>query len=96
MSVADLGNGAQYLSVKEVSDRLRVSRGCIYELVEKGQLEHVRIGIGRGTIRIRAESVADYLARRRSGPETLRPKGGRKKLPFEHLDSERLVNAWRE
>lgn len=54
-------------TIAEVAERLRVSASTVYNLVENGQLECHRIGIGRGTIRISEEQVREYLERSRAG-----------------------------
>lgn len=56
------GNGNQsLLTVREVSERLRVSVNCVYALVGRGKLACYRVGAGRGAIRIRGEDVEAYL-----------------------------------
>ncbi|MHC4402137.1 MAG: helix-turn-helix domain-containing protein [Planctomycetota bacterium] len=52
------------LTVGEVAKRLNVSVGCVYALVAKNEISHVRIGVGRGTIRLRQEDLDDYLEAR--------------------------------
>ena len=78
------------LSVKEASQRLAVSRGCIYELIASGKLAHARIGCGRGTIRIPEEAVEEYLeaAIQASSPRVAKKRRGR--ALFSHLDADRL------
>jgi excisionase family DNA binding protein len=49
------------LTVKEVADRLRVSRTCVYQLVERGKLACHRIGIGRGAIRISLDDLTAFV-----------------------------------
>lgn len=53
---------AEMLTVKEVAERLRVSRTCVYQLIERGMLVCHRIGLGRGAIRI-AQFNARWIAR---------------------------------
>ena len=50
------------MTVKEVADRLGVSRGLVYKLVSTGDLESYRVG---STIRITPEQVREYLGRPR-------------------------------
>ena len=50
------------LTVKQAARLLNVSDWTIYDLCEIGRLRHQRIGIGRGTIRIRKEDLAGCLA----------------------------------
>ena len=49
------------LTVAEVAARLRVSRTCVYQLVNLGRLPHHRIGEEGGAIRISEEDLAAYL-----------------------------------
>ncbi len=49
------------LTTEEVARRLSVSRSLVYELVVKGKLPHHRVGVGRGTIRISEDDVAEFL-----------------------------------
>jgi excisionase family DNA binding protein len=70
------------LTVKEVAERLRVSRTCVYQLVERGKLACHRIGLGRGAIRIAIEDLAAYVegcrVTRNAGTE-MSPHAGRLK-----------------
>lgn len=78
------------LSVKEASQRLAVSRGCVYELIASGKLAHARIGCGRGTIRIPEAALAEYLetALQASSPRIAKTRRGR--ALFSHLDASRM------
>ena len=49
------------LTVKEVAARLGVSVSTIYSLVAAGELPAHRIGVGRGTLRIRDTAIQSYL-----------------------------------
>ena len=49
------------LTVKEVAERLKVSQGCVYQLVAERRLQHLRIGCGRGAIRIREEDLQAFI-----------------------------------
>jgi excisionase family DNA binding protein len=46
-----------FLTVKEAANRLRVSQATVYTLCANGRLTHVRLGTGRGTIRIPEEQL---------------------------------------
>jgi putative molybdopterin biosynthesis protein len=48
----------------EVADYLHVSRGTIYSLLSRGEINSVKIGRNR---RFTADHVKDYLARRPQG-----------------------------
>ncbi|HEY1972374.1 MAG TPA: helix-turn-helix domain-containing protein [Pseudonocardia sp.] len=53
-----LPNGAELLTVAEVSTMLRVSKMTIYRMVHSGELEHVRVG---RSFRIPADAVRGIL-----------------------------------
>jgi len=81
------------LSVKEASQRLRVSTSLVYTLCSRGILDHFRIGMGRGAIRIDEKALEAYLDRSkvivRSCPQGLGNN-------FRQLDSARLTEAWKK
>lgn len=52
---------AKVLTVREVADVLRVSLGTVYALVDAGKLDCLRIGTGRGTIRILEDDLRRYM-----------------------------------
>ena len=51
---------APLLTVRQVADRLQVSRACVYRQVEVGGLGHTRVG---NALRISEVDLAAYLAR---------------------------------
>ena len=51
----------RYLTVRDVAARWGVSRSDVYQLVSNGLLPSVRVGVGRGTIRVREADVGEYL-----------------------------------
>ena len=51
------------MTVKQAAEKLEVSQATVYALVAAGKLRCVRVGLGRGTIRIMEGHIADYLAR---------------------------------
>jgi excisionase family DNA binding protein len=53
----------RFLTVKQAAERLQVSAATVYQLCATRQLAHVRLGSGRGTIRIRDEDLAVFVAR---------------------------------
>lgn len=55
------------LSVTEVARRLNCSAGCVYQLVARGEMPHVRIGIGRGVIRVRESDLERFISRNLHG-----------------------------
>jgi excisionase family DNA binding protein len=49
------------MRVKEAAGRLEVSQSTVYELCARGLLPHVRVGAGRGAIRINEDDLRAYL-----------------------------------
>jgi excisionase family DNA binding protein len=49
------------MKVPEVASRLDVSASMVYALCASGRLPHVRVGLGRGTIRISEEDLKVFL-----------------------------------
>jgi excisionase family DNA binding protein len=70
-------------TVRQVAERLGVSRAIVYQLCAQKKLAHVRVGVGRGTIRIREQDLDDYLRGATVRPEDARPSPPREK--FKHL-----------
>ncbi len=52
----------EFLLVREVAAKLRVSSRTVYRLIANKQLEVTRVGIGQGGLRVAAKAVAHYLA----------------------------------
>jgi excisionase family DNA binding protein len=50
-------------SVREAAEVLGISTGTIYALCARRRIEHERVGLGRGRIRISEEALADYRRR---------------------------------
>lgn len=48
--------------VKEVADMLDVHPATIYRAADNGMLRTLRLGTGRGALRIPGEALIDYLA----------------------------------
>ena len=55
------------MNVRDAAKRLEVSTSMVYALCAQGRLPHVRVGLGRGTIRISEDDVRSFL-------ETCRPE----------------------
>jgi excisionase family DNA binding protein len=72
------------VKVKEVAERLEVSADTVYALVSAGKLRCNRIGVGRGTIRVTEEQLAEFLAGTESRPPAP-PKASTPKLKLRHL-----------
>ena len=77
-------------SVSEVAEELGVSVGTVYSLCAAKKIRHERIGLGRGTIRIPEDAIAEYrrsvtvgAAGRDSPPESApRRRSGRSSSTF--------------
>jgi excisionase family DNA binding protein len=52
-----------FYTVKKAAERLCVSTSTIYSLIAARQLEHVRVGLGRGVIRIPEEAIVAFEKR---------------------------------
>lgn len=68
------------LTVQEVATRLRCSRGLVYGLCLQGKLEHHRLGLGRGTIRIKETAIESFLA-----ATIIEPPKATAHYPLKHL-----------
>ncbi len=51
------------LTVKQTAEILGVSTGLIYAMVSARKIDHVRVGLGRGIIRIPEEAIEEYRKR---------------------------------
>ncbi len=83
------------LTVREVAERLRCSLALVYSLCEKGKLAHVRLGLGRGTIRIASSDIDAFIV------SCTINSGGRGKPPasgqtFSQLNRDKLLKAWKK
>lgn len=54
-------------TVKEAAEALGVSTALVYGLCARGKILHERYGLGRGTIRIPDESLAEFRSRSQAG-----------------------------
>lgn len=54
------------LNVREAAEYLAVSPALLYRLVADRQIQHVRVGVGRGTIRFRITDLEQYKHSRKS------------------------------
>ena len=57
------------LTVKQAAERLGVSPGLIYTLISGRRLRFVRIGNGRGRLRVGEDAIEEYLARSTFAPQ---------------------------
>lgn len=51
------------LTVKQTAERLGVSPSLVYSLIAARKLRFVRIGNGRGRIKVSEDAIGEYLAR---------------------------------
>lgn len=85
-----LGNeGSNSVTVKMAAQRLEVSPATIYSLIAAGKLRCVRIGMGRGAIRIMEEHVAEFL----QGAATRSAQPAMPEPPRRHIDLKHLHRA---
>lgn len=63
MAETTVAEPGDWLTVKQAADRLNVSARTVYDLCEMGRLRCQRVGIGRGTIRIRPADLEGCLAK---------------------------------
>ena len=61
-------NGTRMYRVKEVAELLVVHVSTVYRLAESGRLHSVRVGFGKGALRVPAESLDEYLRSLGMGP----------------------------
>jgi excisionase family DNA binding protein len=54
------------LNVREAAEYLAVSTALLYRLVANRQIQHVRVGVGRGTIRFRTNDLEQFKHSRKS------------------------------
>lgn len=59
----------KYFSPKQLAARWGVSKSVVYSIIASGTIPHVRVGLGRGTIRVKEEDADAYLARRKRDDE---------------------------
>jgi excisionase family DNA binding protein len=71
--------------VKEAAARLEVSTATVYGLVASGKLRCIRVGLGRGVIRITEEHLAAFIAGTESGPRAA-PAPPARRIRLKHLD----------
>jgi excisionase family DNA binding protein len=72
------------LKIHELKDRLRISLTTAYNLVARGKIRHVRVGLGRGGIRIPEEALMEYLKAREWGGQS-EPLAPPQRAKLKHL-----------
>ena len=89
------------LTIKQAAKHLAVSLGTVYDLCAQRKLKHLRVGTGRGTIRIRDEDLDAYMngatvpSEELTTPQPRSTKAGNSS-GFKNLDGDRLLAAWRQ
>jgi excisionase family DNA binding protein len=74
------------LTVKQAAARLAVSPSLVYALVAERRLEHLRIGLKRGVIRIPEEAIEEYRRRNAVGARESTPASAEEvRLKLKHL-----------
>jgi excisionase family DNA binding protein len=58
------------LTVIEVAALLRVSKWTVYRLIEDGALKAIRVGRGKGSIRVFESAYKSYVARCETATQT--------------------------
>ncbi|MBM4093526.1 MAG: helix-turn-helix domain-containing protein [Planctomycetes bacterium] len=86
------------LTVKQVAARLQVTDSCIHWLLNAGHMKHIRLGFGRGTIRIADDEVRGFIQRNTVPRRSRVVPQPRPKAPstFTHLNSQRMRQRWAE
>lgn len=87
------------LKVEQVAESLRVTRSCVYWLLGEGHLHGIRLGFGRGTIRVKQEELERYICDntvKRRGKPVGKPPRSSAPNAFTHLNGSRLRKAWAE
>jgi excisionase family DNA binding protein len=58
------------LTVKQASEQLNCSKALVYALCGRGVLKHIRLGLGRGTIRIEEDDLLAFIELNKSASST--------------------------
>lgn len=82
--ITSIASATPLLTVREVAQVLRLSQACVYTMVARGQLPHLRVGNGRGSIRFSREDLDRFLNTRRNEPAAPAPQPVRR--PLKHLN----------
>ena len=87
-----------WLTVIDVANVLRVSRQCVYTLVDDGQLAHARVPPGRRSIRVTAADLVNFLENNKVPKQSKSPVKRTASAPtaFEYLNGVKLREAWAE
>ena len=72
-------------TVKDTATRFGISPGLVYSLAAGRKLRFVRIGNGRGRIRIPEEAIEEYLVRSTFAPQERQTPCGPVRLKYLRL-----------
>jgi excisionase family DNA binding protein len=74
------------ISNRELHDDELLSPATVYQMCARGKLAHIRVGVGRGAIRIRQEDLDAFIAEAAAGqPEVTTPQPRSKPIKLKHL-----------
>jgi len=76
---------SRLLTVREVSDRLRISLASVYSLIKVGVLTSMRVGSKCGAIRVREEDLTTYLDASIQSVSASVPKAHSVKTSLKHI-----------
>ncbi len=64
------------LTIKQVANRLKMDYSHIYRMIRAGVLPSIKVGIGRGVIRVKESDFEAYIERERSNEQSISQDGG--------------------
>ena len=69
-----MGGKEGMVTVRDAAKRLEISQSLVYSLISSGKLRFMRVGHGRGRLRIPEDAIDEYLARCTFGVREEEPK----------------------
>jgi excisionase family DNA binding protein len=69
-----------FLKVLQVAEHLQTSPALVYQLCAEKKIPHVRVGMGRGAIRIDEADLAAFIETCRVGPHGMKNTAGLKHI----------------
>ena len=86
------------LTVRHIADRLRVSRQCVYTLIEERLLPATRVSESGRAIRVRPEDLNEFLEKCKVPKQSKSPAKRTAPAPtaFRYLNGVKLREAWAE
>ncbi len=64
----------KFYKVAEVADLLEVSHRTVYNWIDWGYLKGIKVGEGKGTIRIPEDALIEFIQKNLTIPEPILPK----------------------